>query len=128
MIIQHKKHFHLERKQEELYLLLQNDPKLFWKGFEEKDDSTLPFTPQEAMDYYTKLYTSRQSINDHFVSNTQFPNVFTKREIWAIMKYLGDHKARGIHGLKLEFLKWVTSFREGRSTVDHILTLRTLIE
>lgn len=25
-----------------------SDPKLFWKRFEERDDSTLPITPQKA--------------------------------------------------------------------------------
>ena len=84
IMIRHKKCSYLERKQKELHLLLKSDPKLFWKSFEEKDDSTLPFTPQEAIDYCTKLYTSGQSINDHFVPNIQLPNVFTKGEIWAI--------------------------------------------
>ena len=206
-MIRHKKRSYLERKQKELHLLLKRDPKLFWKSFEEKDDLTLPFTPQEAVDYCTKLYTSGQSINDHFVPNTQLPNVFTKGEIWATMKDLANHKASDIHGLKPKFLKWAAndlcepitklfnlvaregfptswttniiqmifksgernsmgnyrtimlgtifgklygsdlekiinrwaelkgvrprgqaSFREGRSTLDHILTLRTLIE
>ena len=44
------------------------------------------------------------------------------------MKYLANHKRGGIHGLKLEFLKWVTSFREGKSIVNHILTVHTLIK
>ena len=60
MMIQHEKGFRLECKQEESYLLLESNPKLFWKSFEEKDDSILPFTPQEVVDYYTKIYTSRQ--------------------------------------------------------------------
>ena len=45
--------------------------------FEEKDDSTLPFMPQEALFYCTKLYTSWQSINNQFIPNTQLPNVYT---------------------------------------------------
>ena len=66
----------MERKQKELHLLLKSDPKLFWKSFEEKDDSTLSFTPQEVVDYCTKLYTLGQSIIDHFVPNIQLPDVF----------------------------------------------------
>jgi hypothetical protein len=77
-MIQHENCFLLEPKQKEPYLLLESNPKLFYESFEEKDDSTLPFAPQEAVDYYTKLYTPRQSIDDHFVPNTQFPNVLQK--------------------------------------------------
>ena len=52
-----------------LLSLLKPDPNLFWKSFEEKDDLTLPFTSQEAIDYCTKSYTSGQSLNDDFVPN-----------------------------------------------------------
>ena len=67
MIIRHKKYSHMEHKQKDLHLLLKSDPWLFWKSFEEKYNLTLLFTPQEAVDYCTKLYTSSQSINDQFV-------------------------------------------------------------
>jgi hypothetical protein len=43
---------------------------------EEKVDSTLPFMPQEVVDYCTKSYNLEQSIIDHFVPNIQLPNVF----------------------------------------------------
>jgi hypothetical protein len=32
---------------------LKSDPKLFWKSFEEKDDSILTFTPQRAINNCT---------------------------------------------------------------------------
>ena len=70
MLIWHKKHSYLKHK--------QKDPKLFQRSFKEKDDSTLPFTPQEAIDYCTKLYTLGQSINIHFIPNAQLPDDFTK--------------------------------------------------
>ena len=84
----------------DVHLLLKSDPKLFWKSFEEKDDSTITFTPQRAIDYCTKLYTSGQGINDHFVPAIQLPDIFTKQEIWAHMTDLANHKAKDIHGFK----------------------------
>jgi hypothetical protein len=61
MIIWHKKRSHLEHKQKDLHLLLESDPKILWKSFEE-------------IDYCTKIYTLGQSINDHFVLVIQVPN------------------------------------------------------
>lgn len=78
----------------------QSDPILFWKSFEEKDYLTLPFTPQEAIDYCTCLYTSVESINDHFVPIIQLLDVFIVGEIWADMKDLANHKVGGIHRWK----------------------------
>ena len=100
LMIRYKKRSYLERKWKKLNLLLENYPFLFWKSFEENDDLTLPFTPQEVVVYCTKLYTSCQSINDHFVPLIQVPNVFTKGEIWGHMKDLANHKVGDIHGLK----------------------------
>jgi hypothetical protein len=71
-----------------------------WKNFEEKYGLTLSFTLQEAIDYYTKLYASRQSTIDHFVPNIQLHGVFTTGELWAHMKGLANHKASDIHRLK----------------------------
>ena len=98
MIVRYKKRSYLEHKQKELHLIFKRNPKLFWKSFKENDDSTLPFMPQEAIDYCTKLYTSHQSINDRFVPTIQLLDVFAKREIWAHMKDLANHKVRDIHG------------------------------
>ena len=86
---------------------LSNDPKLFWKTFEEEDNSNLPFTPQEAIHNCTKLYPSCQSINDHIVPTIQLLDDFIEGEIWAHMKDLENHKAMEICGLKHELLKWV---------------------
>ena len=105
-MIRHKKHFYLECKHKDLHLLLNSDPRLFWKSCEEKLDSTLPFTPQEAIDYCTKLCALGQIINDHFVPTIELPNVFKEGEIWAHMKDLTNHKAEDIHGLEHELLKW----------------------
>ena len=76
MMIRYKKHSYLEHKRKELHLLLKSDPNLFWKSFEEIDEPTLPFTPHEAVGYCTNLYTSCQSINDHFVPIIHLPNVY----------------------------------------------------
>ena len=51
-----------------------------WKNFEEKYVLTLSFTPQEAIDYYTKLYASRQSNINHFDPTFNF-KVFYNRGI-----------------------------------------------
>ena len=56
-MIQHKKYSYFERKQMELHLLLKSDPILFGKSFKEKDNRIIQLTPQEAIDYCTKLFT-----------------------------------------------------------------------
>jgi hypothetical protein len=63
-----KKHSHLECKQKD-YLLLMSDPKLFWKSFEEKDESTLPITPQKAIDT-TQKYTPCDKVSMIILSQT----------------------------------------------------------
>jgi hypothetical protein len=88
---------------------LSNDPKLFWKSFEGKDDSTLPITPQEAIHNCTKLYTSCQSINDRIVPTIQLLDVFIEGGIWAHMEDLANHKAKEICGLKRELQKRVAN-------------------
>ena len=92
MMIMHKNRSHLERKQKDLHLLLKNDPKLFWKRFEEKVNLTFSLKPQEVIDYCTKLYTSSQSINGYFVPTIQLLHVLKKGEIEAHMKDLAIHK------------------------------------
>ena len=37
------------------YIVCKKRPKLFWKSFKAKGDLTLPFTLQEALDYYTNF-------------------------------------------------------------------------
>ena len=106
MMIQFKKCFYLERKQKGLHRPLKSDPNYFGRCLKKKMIRTLPFTPQEAVDYCTKLYTSRQIINDHVVMNIQLFHVFT---VGGHMLYLANHKASDIHGLKPEFLKWATN-------------------
>jgi hypothetical protein len=52
------------------------------------------FTSQEAVDYYTKLCTARESINGHFAPNTRLSKVFvTEGDTWANMKDLENQKA-----------------------------------
>lgn len=43
MMIQHKKHSYLVRKQKHLHFLFKSDQKLIWKNFQEIDESTIPF-------------------------------------------------------------------------------------
>ena len=57
--------------------------------------------PQEAIEYCTKLYTSGQSIIDHFILNIELFDVFTVGELWTHIKDLANHKAYDIHELKL---------------------------
>ena len=65
--------------------------------------------PHEAIDYCRKLYISRQNNIDHFFLNIHLPNVLLKGEIWAYMKDLANYKAKHIHGLQPQLLKWVAN-------------------
>ena len=99
-MIQYKKCYDLERKQRELHLLLKSDPKLCCKSFEEKDDLTLPFTPQIVVDYCTLW----QSVIDHFVSNIQLLDVFLVG-VWLHMKGLPNHNDDDIYMGSNQFSK-----------------------
>jgi len=57
--------------------LLEKDPQLFWKSL--KDNSTLPFTPQEALYYCTKMYTFGEIVCGYFVLNSQLSKNINKR-------------------------------------------------
>ena len=84
-----------------LHLPLKSDPNYFGRSLKGKDDSTLPFTPQEAVDYCTKKCTLRQNTNDHVVLNIQLLHVFTKGNIWAHMKYLANRKVGDISWVEI---------------------------
>lgn len=64
---------------------------------------------QETIDYYTKLYISRQSFSDYSILNPNLSIVFMEGEIWANIKDLGNHKVRYKLGLIPEFPKCVAN-------------------
>ena len=78
----------------------------FWKSFEGKDDSTLPFMPRESIHCCTKLYTSWERIIDHLVPNIHLLGFLQVGGIWTLTKYLTHHKVGDIRGSKPKFLKW----------------------
>lgn len=82
MIIRHKKRSYLEYKQKDLHLLLE-------QNVEEEGDSTLPFTPQEAIDYCTKSYTFGQTNNAHLFQTFNF-KMFLQRKIMGHYERLSN--------------------------------------
>lgn len=55
-----------------------NNSKLFGKSFKERDNTILPLTPQEAVDYSTKVVSLGQCIIEYYVPNTQLRNAYTR--------------------------------------------------
>lgn len=107
MIIWHKKRSYLEHKQKELlYIFCQKGTQSCFRRAL-KEMIWRFHLHDKKQDYCTKLCTLGQSISIHIIPNAQLPNVFTKGQVWTIMKKLANYKAADIHGLNLEFLIWV---------------------
>lgn len=107
MMIQHTKCSYIECKQKDLHLLLKSDPKLFWKSFKGKYDSTLPLhhNKQQIIAPYCTPY-DKLSMSILFQNSTSL-SFSEMGNIWALMRDLANHKARYIHMLKHELLEWV---------------------